>query len=307
MRRFNMTFKTALVLLLVGCLASSISAQEAQRFATPEEAVASLQAAVKASGNTQILRLFGDETRALLDDADEAGLRESRRLLNLLFEERWDLAETEDGDRLLRLGMEGWPFPIPLVANGSSWHFDTEAGLEEIANRRVGRNELTAIETCRRVLDAEEDFRLRDPDGDGIREYTSLIRSTEGQRDGLFWAAEDDEPISPLQEALKESWKYAEGRVEGSAWFGYRFRLLGSQGAKAPGGAYDYTINGHQVGGFGLVAYPANYGQSGVMTFLMSQNGILFQRDLGEETESIAQQMKSFNPDDKWEEVPDLD
>jgi DUF2950 family protein len=291
------------VVLLLGCFTGFTSAQEKQQFQTPEEAVSSFRTALKADGNTPLLRLFGDETRALLDNADEAGIQESRRLLNLLFEERWDLVETEDGNRLLRLGLEGWPFPVPIVASGSTWRFDTKAGLDEIANRRVGRDELAAIETCLRVLDAQEDFRLSDPNNDGVREYSSLFRSSEGQKDGLYWAAEVGDPISPLQEALQDSWKYAEDRTAGAPWFGYRFKFLEGQGENAPGGAYSYVINGYQIGGFALVAYPANYGHSGVMTFLVNQNGTVFQQDLGPETESIAQGMTLFDPDNKWEEV----
>ena len=280
-----------------------MASAQAPTFDTPQKAVASLRAALESEHNTELLNLFGDETRSLLDNADEAEMAESRRLLNLLFEERWALSETENGNRLLRLGLEGWPFPVPLVADNSTWRFDTKAGLEEISNRRIGRNELVAIETCLRILDAQESFRLSDPNNDGVREYSNQFRSSPDKRDGLYWEAEEDEPISPLQEALTDSWKYAEARTEGSPWFGYRFRFLEGQGADAPGGPFSYTINGHQLAGFGVIAYPATYGESGVMTFLISQNGTVFEKDLGADTKAVAESMKLFNPDATWEEV----
>jgi len=289
-------------LLLLGLLGTA-QAKDSQSFKSPEAAVAALQSTLNAEGNDALVELFGNSTEELLDNANPTQIEESRRLLKLLFEEQWHLAPTEDGSRILRLGEEGWPFPIPIVSVGSNWQFDTEAGLEELANRRIGRNELIAIETCKRLLDAEEDFRLRDPDNDGIREYTSLIRSSEGQFDGLYWEVAQGPVFSPLQTALVDSWKYAEGRVEGSPWFGYHFRFLEGQGPDAPGGAYSYTVNGHQVAGFGVVAYPANYGHSGIMTFLISSNGTLFEKDLGEKTQTICEKMKTFNPDQEWSEV----
>ncbi len=153
-----------------------------------------------------------------------------------------------------------------------------------------------------RLIDAEEDFRLRDSDQDRVREYTSRFESRPGQRDGLYWDAEGD-PLSPLQEALKDAWKYVEGREKNAPWFGYRFRFLKGQSASAPGGALDYVINGQQVGGFALVAYPVRYGQSGVMTFLVNQNGVIYQADLGQNTVSQAEAMERFDLGQGWSVV----
>jgi Protein of unknown function (DUF2950) len=295
--------KKVLVIILL-LLTMGTQAQNQSSFKTPEDAVAAFQKATGRDNDSGLRKIFGTLTEPLLKTDEER--TEVRRLLHLLLEERWMLAPREAGGHILRLGLEGWPFPVPLVKGSKGWYFDTESGLEEIEIRRVGQNELLTIETCYRLVDAQEDYKLRDPNGDGVREYTSKFVSSPGQRDGLFWPIEDEneEEVeveeSPLQAALKEAWKYAEGRTEGAPWFGYRYLLLTSQGEGAPGGVYGYLINGHQIGGWAVVAYPADYGKSGVMTFLCNQNGVIYQKDRGEAT---PEPPTVFDVDDSWEMV----
>lgn len=291
--------RTVTTLILAVMLAAGAHAQ--QRFATPEAAVEALKTLAAANDESALPTLFGPLAPKLMATAEDEQRAETLRLLNLLIEERWMLAPRDAGGRILRLGLEGWPFPVPLVESEGSWSFDTEEGLEEIADRRVGENELIAIETCYRLVDAQEDYRLRDPDGDGVREYTSLVTSTEGKVDGLYWEVEDNEEPSPLQAALKEAWKYAEDRTAGTPWFGYRFRLLKGQGPSAPGGALSYEVGGRQLAGWAVVAYPAQYGESGVMTLLCNQNGVIYEKDLGPDTAAQAEAMTVFDPGEGWE------
>lgn len=284
---------TILLLMLVQPLAAQ------QRFDSPEAALEKLGVVLASGAQADMVALFGPSVEKILD-AEPAARGESLRLLNKLYQERKYLAPCGEDCQVLRLGMEGWPFPIPLAMGDGKYFFDTERGLEEVANRRIGRNELIAIETCYRLVDAQEAYKLRDPDGDGVREYASKLASSEGQRDGLYWAQADADAPSPLQDVLSEAWHYAEGRVKGSPWFGYHFKMLPGQAAQAVGGAYDYSINGHQVAGWAVVAYPANYPDSGLTTFLVNQNGVIYQKDLGAQTRQTAEAMTLFAPDDSW-------
>jgi len=274
-------------------------------FKSPREAVVALQKATTAN-DAAWLKLFGDESQKLMDPTPE-GRKEARRLLGLLLKERWSLSSLPENHQLLRLGKEGWPFPVPLKKSAQGWSFDAVSGAEEILNRRIGRNELAVIETCTRLVKAEDLYHAGDRDGDKVREYTSLMLSATGQKDGLYWAAAKGQKPSPLQHALHESWKFAEGRTKGAPWFGYHCRFLPAQGEAAAGGARPYVVNGQQVGGWALVAYPAQYGSTGVMTFLCNQDGTIFEKDLGPDSRQQAEAMTEFNPGEGWIEVHHAD
>ncbi|MBT9585815.1 DUF2950 family protein [bacterium] len=277
-------------------------AQAPTCFKTPEEAVKALAQAVGSDSEESMLSLFGSGLKPLMDPTPE-GRKESRRMLALLLKERWNLASLPEGRKLLRLGQEGWPFPVTLVKGAGGWHFDSESGVEEILNRLVGRNELATLETCSCIMLAQEEYRRQDRDDDGVREYAGSIPSSAGKHDGLYWEVPGSDWPSPMQVAMKDSWKYAEERIKGTPWFGYRYRLLLGQGASAPGGARSYLINGNQVTGWALVAYPATYGSSGIMTFLCSQDGVIYQKDLGPESVQQAEALSVFDPSQGWTQV----
>ena len=212
-------------------------------------------------------------TSKITDDRDPVADQNVRLDFVQRYDIKHEIVEGRDGSRVLVVGTEGWPFPVPLVKSGSKWQFDTANGIEEIINRRIGRNELTTIQTCLAIGDAQREYYRRDRDGDGILEYAQKVASTVNRRDGLFWAVGDNEPPSPLGELIAAA--AAEGyTMESPSYNGYHYRLLRSQGPSAPGGAYDYMARDNQIGGFAVLAFPAIYGDSGIMTFMVSHAGI---------------------------------
>ncbi|HUH65133.1 MAG TPA: DUF2950 domain-containing protein, partial [Syntrophales bacterium] len=224
--------------------------------------------------------------------------------------EKTSLVKDGDSKVILYIGNENWPFPIPIVKKDNQWFFDAEAGKEEILNRRIGENEFTAILVAHAYVKAQREYVLKDWDGDGIYAYAQKLRSDPGKRDGLFWRSAPGEEVSPLGELVARAWHegYKKERAafrEGAPapFHGYYFRILTRQGKNAPGGKYNYIINGNMVGGFALVAFPSNWGKSGVMTFIVNQQGKIYQKNLGPETAKTAEQMKSYNPDSTWTPV----
>ncbi|MFI5317233.1 MAG: DUF2950 domain-containing protein, partial [Myxococcota bacterium] len=199
-------------------------------------------------------------------------------------------------------------FAIPLVRKGDQWHFDAAAGRKEILARRVGRNELATIQVCLAYVDAQREYGSKDRNADGLFEYAKKFRSTPGQQDGLYWPAEPNEPESPLGEFVADarSEGYA-GKPAGTPYHGYLFKILTAQGPHAAGGAYDYLVRGRMLGGFALVAYPAQYGNSGVMTFLVNHDDVVYSKDLGPDTKKIAAAMKRFDPDSTWKKEEDVE
>jgi hypothetical protein len=289
-----------LAILLSG--ATPLQAAEAT-FADPQEALAAFAAALNAPDGQGLVALFGPEHRDELLGADPASIRQGLAVLKAAAAQ--DLRLVAEGqDRMtVVLGRQAWPMPIPLVRDGKSWRFDTAAGLEEIVDRRIGRNELAAIELARAYADAQEAYASADHDGDEVLEYAQKLTSTPGQRDGLYWEPTDDGEASPLAAMATRAADYLGYRQEGEPYRGYRFRILAAQGPNPPGGAYDYVINGNMIAGFGLVAWPADYGNSGVMTFILSHQGKLYQKDLGPETAEAAEAMTRYDPDASWAEV----
>jgi hypothetical protein len=222
------------------------------------------------------------------------------------YNQKHELLVNPDGSRTLQIGENDWPFPIPLVEHNGQWSFDSEAGLDEILNRRIGRNELDTIQVCLAIADAQREFALRDSDGDGLREYARKFISDPGKRNGLYWHTDPGEPPSPLGSLVADA--SAEGyRRDDSGqlqpFHGYFYRMLDSQGPDAAGGAFDYFIDGRMIGGFAVVAWPATYENSGVMTFIINQDGVVYQRNLGESTDRIARAMTIFDPGPEWEIV----
>ena len=299
--------KRSMSLVFSWIIVSALSAWSAPlAFSTPDDAVKALKSAVEAKDATPLKQLFGPEVEKLLDPSPEVR-KESLRLIQVLLKERWKLSELDEDRKLLRLGDEGWPFPVTLVKATDGWRFDTAAGIEEARNRKIGTNELVNLETLTCLMLAQEDFYLRDANKDGVREYCSRFASSKGKKDGLYWEAPAGDPPSPLQASLKESAKYAVNRTKGAPWWGYRYRFLPGQGSHAAGGAYNYSIQGHQVAGWAVLAYPVSHGSSGFKTFLCNQNGLIYEKDLGPDTATAAQAIQSFDPDPSWTLVPEED
>jgi hypothetical protein len=223
-----------------------------------------------------------------------------------------DLIKENDSKVNLHIGNENWPFPVPIVKYNDKWFFDTEAGKEEVLNRRIGEDELTAVLLCRAYVKAQREYVLKDWDGDGIFAYAQKLRSDAGRRNGLFWRSSRGEALSPLGELVAQAWHegYKKNRKafkenEPSPFHGYYFKILTGQGKNVPGSGYNYIVNGNMVGGFAMVAFPSNWGTSGVMTFVVNQQGKVYEKNLGPDTTKIAQKMKLYNPNKTWSPVKD--
>lgn len=274
-------------------------------FATPDAAVEAFVGAIRNNDQKALTEIFGKEFQRLFPSDDPVADENLRKQFLTLYDEKHELSVHGETAQVLVVGNDAWPFPIPLVKSGTGWAFDTAAGVQEIINRRIGRNELSAIQTCLAVGDAQREYYRQDRDGNGILEYAQKFRSTPGKQDGLYWETKEGEPPSPIGEFVARAATQGYG-PESSAYHGYRFRLLTKQSAAAPGGAYDYIVQGKQIGGFAVLAFPANYGDSGIMTFMLSHSGIVYQKDLGKETATKAEQIKSFDPAG-WKKVDDRD
>ena len=284
------------------------SAPQQQRFDTAEAAIQALHAATTAKNNEALRKIFGPRSRELAsgDEVQDArDLETFARLLN----ETLKLDRRGQDRVILEIGAEGHPFPVPIVYRDGTWFFDTAAGLEELQNRRIGENELRTIEVCRAYVVAQREYALEDHDGDGVLEFAQQLGSTPGQRDGLYWPADPDERLSPLgpliAEAIAEGYFQDREKTGPQPYNGYVYRLLTAQGKNAPGGKFDYVINGNMVAGFALLAYPIEWGSSGVMTFLVNSNGKTHQQDLGAETAKLATEMKAYDLGQGWTQSED--
>src|SRR5450631_2763031 len=299
----NLISRMALMLLIAMPLVCA--AAEQRTFATPEAAVDAFIAALQANDESALIAMFGEEHENLVvtgDSANDAAVHAAaaERLATL------HVVEDRGADRrVLLMGAEAWPFPIPLVREKGVWRFATDEGVEELLNRRIGFNELNAIHVLRAYVDAQREYASRDRNGDGVLQYAMKLFSMPGKFDGLYWVAdpaagEEESPFGPL---IAESSPYTAGHQKGDPYRGYHFRILTRQGASAVGGAYNYVVNGRMIAGFAMVAYPDSFGESGVMTFIVNQSGKVFEKDLGKNTGDIAQKMTTFDPGAGWKET----
>jgi hypothetical protein len=281
------------------------AAARQKSFSTPEDGVQALIEAAKRHDTTALLAILGPEAKALVNSGDPVADQASREHFVTSYEEAHTLVKSGDTKATLQIGSDEWPFPIPLVKGNTGWRFDTKAGKEEILNRRIGRNELDVIQVCLAYVDAQQEYYLRNPLNDALLQYASKFISTKGKRDGLYWDTADTEPPSPLgplvARARGEGYKGAGGKPV--AYHGYYYKMLTGQGPDAPGGAYDYVVRGKMIGGFAMVAYPAQYGSSGIMTFMVNHDGVVYEKDLGANTAERVQSMTKFNPDKTWKKV----
>jgi hypothetical protein len=295
--------RMALVLLVVFPLAASAAGQKT--FATPEAAVDALISALKADDDAAIVALFGEQYKDVVITPDRAANSATRAKIVTALQTFRVLDERGNDRRVLLVGEQAWPLPIPLVREQGAWRFATEEGVEEIVNRRIGANERNAIVVLKAYLDAQKEYAARDRNGDGVLQYAQRLGSTPGKHDGLYWHADESkgEEASPFGPLVAESAAYLKGHKAGDAYRGYHFRILTRQGRSAPGGAYNYLINGRMIAGFAMVAYPDVYGESGVMTFIVSHSGKIYQKDLGPATRKLAAAMTVYNPDASWKIV----
>jgi hypothetical protein len=300
----NGTLVSMAIAALLCTTASIVSAQ--QDFKTPDEAASALSNAAKTGDRKAIVTVLGPDGQDIVSSGDEVADAATRQKFVAAYDAKHRIAMEGDNKAMLVIGQEDFPLPIPLVRKDGLWRFDTAAGREEILFRRVGRDELDAIQSCLAYVDAQNEYAERDRTGAGANTYAQRIISAPGKKDGLYWPTSQGEDASPLgeliAEATEQGYRVGEGRTP---YHGYYFKILSKQGPDAPGGALDYVVKGKMIGGFALVAYPAEYRNSGVMTFIVNHTGNVFQKDLGPDTAKLAERMTSFNPDRSWTKVTD--
>lgn len=310
----SLVCRSVLVLLVAALVGVALFVEDAcaarakqKGFSSPEEAVTTLVSALKKNEVKEVIALFGPGGRALVLSGDRVADLRGREWFVKAFEEKNGFVKEGENRVVLQVGRDDWPLPVPLVKRGDKWFFDAGSGREEILNRRIGRNELNAIQVILAMVDAEREYALKDRDGDGLLEYAQKFTSEPAKRDGLYWDAKEGEAPSPLgslaAKAAAEGYGSRDPKGKPQPYHGYFYRILKSQGENAPGGAFDYVVNGKMIGGFAIVAWPAKYGNSGVMTFVVNHEGEVYQKDLGPETAKIAKTMKRYNPDETWKKV----
>jgi len=293
------------LVLSIFCLSVTLKAADGLSFATPQDAISALTRATHAHDTNRLEAIFGPSARELLStdviQATEEFDAFAERLTEGIF-----LVQDSATRETIELGADRWPFPIPLVKDGSRWVFDTAAGGEEILNRRIGRNEVGAIRVCRAYVQAQREYAAEDRGGDGVLEYAQTLRSHPGKKDGLYWPVKPGEDLSPLgplvAQAHREGYR-KENKILNdpqTPYHGYYFQILTRQGKHAPGGKYNYLINGHMLAGFALIAWPADWSKTGIMTFIVNQQGVVYSKNLGAKTAEIAPRMQAYDPDGSW-------
>jgi hypothetical protein len=296
----------ALILVLAGVVASISGCgptSHQKDFASAEEAARALVGAARAGDVSTLVELLGPEAEPMVDSGDPVQDRNARVRFVHSFDAHHSFLKGEEGMQTLQVGEDKWPFPYPLVENEGRWHFDSTAGVQEIINRRIGANELSTIQSCLAFVDAQREYYVRNPERDRLMTYAKLLVSSPGKKDGLYWPTAANEPQSPLGERFAQARSegyFSEGPARGQPFRGYIYRLLTAQGPNAPGGAYDYLVGDKLFGGFALIAFPADYGSSGVMTFIVNHDGVVYSKDLGSETSKAALAVESFDPDPTW-------
>jgi hypothetical protein len=316
MKFLNLSTRFAIIAIIAAACgvvpATLLAAEEksavAQRtFASPEEAIAALRQATEVHDKAALDQIFGPDVKLLRTGDEVQDANNSAKFAKALAESCLQVPEG-DGKITLEIGATNWPFPIPLVKADSQWHFDTDAGKEEIINRHIGRDELNAIGVCSAYVDAQRQYATLNADGSGVTKYALKFKSDPDKKNGLYWKTAEGEPASPFGELVAEAHAEGYGSKEGTGhhpFHGYFFKIMTRQGKDAPGGKMNYTSHGNLTKGFALVAYPEHWDQSGIMTFIVNQDGKIYQRNIGEKTTQIAASMKEYNPDSDWTLVQD--
>jgi hypothetical protein len=312
-RQHNRAIAFAAIListLLIGTarLGMATSRQpQGEAFATKQAASQTFIQAMRAGDDAALVKIFGPDAKSLVSSGDPVADASVKKRIVAAYDQMHRFVTTADGRVFLYLGAENWPLPIPLVQRQGKWYFDTAFGKQEILARRIGRNELDAIQVCEAIVDAEQQYVSKVQTGEDGTQYAQKILSDEGKHDGLFWKTAPGEPASPLGPLVASASAQGYRRAGGgkpTPYHGYIYEILKEQGPHAPGGAHSYLQDGKMTKGFALIAYPAIYRSSGVMTFIAGQDGAVYQKDLGPKTARIAPSIKSYDPDDTWERVP---
>jgi hypothetical protein len=298
MKTITLRDNALLGVALVGALLPLGCASAPETFRTPEDAAAAFVAALRPYDAEKMDRVVGPGAEEVITSGDPDADEDEISTFVSDYEQCHVFEPGPGGATTLVVGDDGWPLPIPIIKAGNGYRFDLDRGRDDILTRRIGCNELDAIQVCRAIVDAQRDYHATNHSSAGV--YASKFMSDAGTHDGLYWPTAEGEPESPLGELVAE----AADNTEGRSYCGYTYRILEAQGPDAPGGARSYMVDGKLQDGFGVVAYPAEYGRCGIMTFIVNQNGVVYQRDLGEKTPEIAGSMKAFNPDAGWDIVP---
>ena len=299
----NLPKLATVAILLIGCFsARSLAQQQGQKtFSSPEDASNSLVAATQSNDEKAMLDILGPVGKEIVSSGDEIEDANSRARFVQKYQEMHRLVKEPDGTTTLYIGAENWPTPIPLKNKGNSWFFDTEAGRKEILYRRIGRNEMSTIRVCQELVAAQKEFYSAQHN-----EYAQKASSDEGQHNGLYWKASEGEPLSPIGPLVASAVAQGDAKSQNGAptpYRGYYYNVLTRQGKNAPGGARSYIVNGKMTEGFAFVAYPAEYRSSGVMTFIVNQDGVTYEKDLGKKTDVLAKAMKEYNPNSSWQKA----
>jgi hypothetical protein len=304
-------------LFIVGLYALSVlivdaarAPQSSRTFANPNEAAEALATAAQTADHSALRAIFGPGVDGIMAP-DPVQAKEELKQFSDSIQQFHHVVNRSQNESVLEFGKDHTPFPVPIVKSDNGWYFDTDAGKEEILNRRIGRNELNALTSVRAYVEAQREYASRDRNNDQVLEYAQKLVSSPGKKDGLYWPSDLDGELSPLGPyfANAQSKGYLKKEAGPDAtpepFQGYYFKILTRQGKGAPGGKYDYVINGHMIGGFALIAYPADYGESGIMTFIVNQTGKVYQKDLGPKTDKVAPEIEEYDLDKTWKLSPD--
>jgi hypothetical protein len=301
-------FAMLTILLLATPAAASNEFFKQTTFSSAEEGMQAFVEAIRLNDSSVLETLLGAKGPELFDSGDAAADAQWRkRFLNAYADTHKVVFKENNTQAILIVGRDQWPMPIHLLQSQEGWRFDTPHAAEEILNRHIGRNELAAIQVCLAIVDAQREYATQDADGDGVPAFASKFASSPGKRDGLYWETREDEPLSPvgplLAAAANDEPVTSDSTVL-TPFHGYLYRILTKQGEHAPGGAYDYRANGELLGGFAVIAFPARYGMSGVVSFMVNQDGVVYQKDLGQDTAALVADMTEFDPDPSWKRAP---
>jgi hypothetical protein len=294
----------AIILFVSGARSDFAAGPSQTTYSTPEQGFETFAEALRTGNVSELLKMLGPEGETLVESGDPVADKRAREKFMALYYEANRIVPEGNDRATLEIGKDQWPFPIPLVKEAAGWRFDTATGKEEIIDRRIGRNELSAIQVCHAYVDAQREYASKDRNGDGFDEYAQKFASSPGRHDGLYWPTaegQEESPLGPLvADAQAVGYKVRSPQEEPTPYYGYYYRILNGQGTHAAGGAYDYIVKGHMIGGFALIAFPAQYDVSGIMTFIVNQDGIVYQKDLGPKTAELARAITRYDPDATW-------
>jgi hypothetical protein len=288
-----------LALWSAACLTAGADDTAQRTFPTAHAAMRALVAAARADDTAALQAILGPQGKELVSSGDETADKTARAHFVAAYDQAHQMRNVRSGRFILDVGKSNWPMPIPIVKKDGVWSFDSAAGAQEVLTRRIGRNELAALRVCHALIDAENDYAAAGHDGNPPGRYTKRLNSQPGTQDGLYWEVPEGQPASPAGPFVAQAWAdgYSTDKGKGTPYYGYYYRVLTAQGEHAHGGARDYLVDGKLSGGVALVAYPAEYRNSGVMTFIVSRHGTIWQKDLGPDTEATAKAMTVYDPD----------